>query len=207
MKIIKNPVTLAAIILIASILVFSPQRVNAHCDTLDGPVVKDAAAALDKGDVSVVLKWIKPSNEAEIKQAFAQTLKVRKLNTDAKKLADNYFYETVVRVHRAGEGAPYTGLKPAGAEIEPGIAAADRSLVTGELKPVITRVNEEISKGITARFNHTLELRKHMNESVVQGRKYVEAYVEYIHYVERLVNDASGKTSAHTETTVHEEAH
>ena len=184
-----------------------PQRAIAHCDTLDGPVVIDAKTALAKGDASPVLKWVKPANEVEIRQAFAQTLKVRGLSADAKKLADLYFFETVVRVHRAGEGEPYTGLKPAGTEVDPGIAAADKSLTTGEVTPVVKMASEEIDKGITLRFEQALKLKQHMNESVEQGRKYVEAYVEYIHYVELLISDASGKSSEHTVETSEEEHH
>jgi hypothetical protein len=35
-------------------------------------------------------------------------------------------------------------------------------------------------------------MRKHADESVEAGREYVEAYVQYVHYVERLQVDASG---------------
>ena len=38
---------------------------------------------------------------------------------------------TIVRVHRASEGAPYTGLKPAGVDLGPAVPAADRALDTG----------------------------------------------------------------------------
>jgi hypothetical protein len=43
---------------------------------------------------------------------FTKTLAVRKQSKEAKELADMYFFETLVRIHCAGEGAPYTGLKP-----------------------------------------------------------------------------------------------
>ena len=86
--------------------------VFAHCDTLDGPVVKTARAALEKGDVTPILKWVKKENEAEIRDLFKKTLSVRSKGKEAQELADMYFLETLVRVHRAGEGEPYTGLKP-----------------------------------------------------------------------------------------------
>ncbi|HEY3298315.1 MAG TPA: DUF6448 family protein [Armatimonadota bacterium] len=195
------------IFLLTFVLSALPQRAVAHCDTLDGPVVTDAKTALDRGDVTPVLKWVKPADEAEIRQAFFQTVRVRGLNADARKLADFYFFETVVRIHRAGEGVPYTGLKAAGAEVDPGIAAADKSLATGKAAPVIAMVQEDVAKGITLRFEHAMELKRHMNESVDQGRKYVEAYVEYIHYVERLVGDASGKASEHVSEPAEEPHH
>jgi hypothetical protein len=115
-------------------------RVEAHCDTMDGPVVKAAQAALEKGNVTPVLKWVKPPQEADVRAAFQKTLAVRGLGREARDLADQYFFETLVRLHREGEGAPYTGLKPAGA-VEPVVAAADKALEAGSV--------EELTREIT----------------------------------------------------------
>lgn len=199
----RSLIILTTLILTAVAL---PQVVFAHCDTVDGPVVIDAKAALAKGDITPVLKWIKPDNELEIKQAFKHTLKVRTLNSEARDLADNYFFETVVRVHRAGEGAPYTGLKPAGTKVDEGIETADESLKTGEVKPVIETVVEVVSKGIKDRFARVNKLKQGMNTSVAQGREYVEAYVDYIHYVEGLLGKAESKSTDH-ETEAPKEEH
>lgn len=196
-----------AVLAVCVALIALPERAQAHCDTLDGPVVTDAQSALDKGDISVVLKWIKPDSEGEIRQAFARALKVRGLSADARKLADLYFFETVVRLHRAGEGAPYTGLRPAGAEVDPGIAAADKSLTTGKVAPVTALVAGHVTTGISERFERALELRQHMNESVEKGREYVEAYVVYIHYVEGILASASGTQSAHEGHAAEAEVH
>src|SRR5512145_18046 len=102
-------------------LTLVPRAAIAHCDTLDGPVVKDARAALDSKDVTAVLKWVRQDKEAEIREAFQHALGVRALGSEARALADRFFFETLVRVHREGEGAPYTGLKPAGTAVDPGI--------------------------------------------------------------------------------------
>jgi len=40
---------------------------KAHCDPLDGPVVKDAKVALEKGDATPVLKWVKVEHEEEVR--------------------------------------------------------------------------------------------------------------------------------------------
>lgn len=197
----------AEMLLLVFAIAFLPKRVLAHCDTLDGPVVMDAKAALAKGEVTPVLKWIKPDDEAEIRKALAQAIKVRKLNADARQLADTFFFETVVRVHRAGEGAPYTGLKPAGTKVDPGIAAADRSLATGVVAPVVKMVSDDIAKGITTSFEKARKLRPRMNDSIQMGREYVEAYVQYIHYVERLVSDATGTAADHGEEAPQVEHH
>src|SRR5512133_3612252 len=99
---------LASVVVLA--LASSPSTASAHCDTLNGPVIAAARLALEKGDVTPVLKWVKAAGEPEIRHAFEQALAVRTAGSQAKELADRYFFETLVRVHRQGEGAPYTGL-------------------------------------------------------------------------------------------------
>ena len=168
-----------------------PAMAKAHCDTMDGPVVADAKTALEKGDITPVMKWVSKDSEAEITQAFNKTLAVRKSGPEAKELADNYFFETLVRVHRAGEGAPYTGLKPSGTEIEPAIAEADKSLESGSVDKLTSEISEAVAAGIKERFQKAMEAKKSAGASVYDGREYVEAYVQYIHYVERLHMDAT----------------
>lgn len=167
-----------------------PGIAGAHCDTLDGPVVTTAKAALEKEDVTPVLKWVRKEDEKEIKELFNKTLAVRKQSKEAKELADMYFFETLVRIHRAGEGAPYTGLKKEPAE--PIIAAADKALESGSTDNLVKLVTDAGAKGVRERFEHAKETKKHSDESVEAGRKFVEAYVEFTHYVERLYMDAMG---------------
>lgn len=157
----------------------------AHCDTLDGPVVKTARTALEKGDITPLLKWVRPSDEKEIRDAFERTLAVRTQSEKARELADMYFFETLVRIHRAGEGAPYTGLKP-GAAIDPAVALADKALETGSIDKLIDVLTNAMAKGIRERFNHARETKKHAEESVAAGREFVESYVTFTHYVEGL---------------------
>lgn len=163
---------------------------QAHCDTLDGPVVGEARKALDTGNVNLVLGWVQKRDEAQIRGAFQKASAVRKSSPAARELADTYFFETLVRVHRAGEGAPYTGLKPAG-EIEPAIAAADRSIETGKLEPVANMVIDRTKEGLHKQFDTVMAKKKYSPNDVAAGRAYVDAYVEYVHYVERL-HEAAG---------------
>lgn len=163
-----------------------PRPAAAHCDTLDGPVVVDARTALAAGDPAPILKWVQPADEAEIRTAFARALAVRAAGGEAAALADTWFFETLVRVHRAGEGAPFTGLKPAGA-VEPAIAMADRALAQGSGEELATRIGEHAKAAVAERFERVVATRAHAGESVEQGRTYVAAYVEYVHFVEGVV--------------------
>jgi len=166
-----------------------PAAAIAHCDTLDGPVVMTAKAALEKGEVTPLLKWVRKEDEKEIQQLFKKTLEVRKQSKEAKELADMYFFETLVRIHRAGEGAPYTGLKPAGT-VEPAVAGADRALESGTVEELVKLVNEAAARGIRERFARVVETRKHADHTVEAGRGFVAAYVDFTHYVERIHMDA-----------------
>lgn len=123
---------LIATCLLTAVWLFAPNPALAHCDTLDGPVVLAAKAALEKKKITPALKWIQPGHEAELKAAFARTLAVRSQGKEARELADQFFFETLVRLHREGEGAPYTGLKPAGTKPDPAVAAADQALDRGK---------------------------------------------------------------------------
>ncbi|MBI5116109.1 hypothetical protein HZA56_06515 [Candidatus Poribacteria bacterium] len=196
----RNHAMLAvALIVAAGLLILYPRLAVAHCDTLDGPVIAEANAALEKGDVTSVLKWVKEDDEREIRQAFEKTMAVRTKAPEARELADTYFFETLVRVHRAGEGAPYSGLKGSGAEMGPAVTGADKALETGKIDSLVKLVNDSAAAGIRERFHRAIEAKKHANESVEAGREYVEAYVEFVHYVERLHGDAAGPVAHHAE--------
>ena len=174
--------------------------VSAHCDTMDGPVVVDAIAALSKADVSGVLKWVPKDKEEEIRTAFQKTLTVRSKGSEARELADMYFFETLVRVHRAGERAPYTGVKPAGTDPGPAVRAADQALEQGNVDELAKRIGELAEAGVRERFARANEAKKHANHNTEAGREFVEAYVVFVHYVEGLHNTIAGHGVHHAES-------
>ncbi len=167
----------------------------AHCDTLSGPVVVAARAALETKNLQPLLRWVKPAAEAELSAAFRDTLSVRSQGGQARELADRYFLETVVRLHRAGEGAPYTGLKAEADDPGGMIAASDKALETTSGDPLLKLVTEKVTAGLRERYERVMEARAHADHNVEAGRRYVEAYIEYVHYVEAL-QQLSGKGGA-----------
>lgn len=186
------------------LLVFMPNRVSGHCDGMDGPVVKAAQEALKTGNVNLVLIWVQKGDEAEIRKAFDQTIAVRKLSPEAKALADRYFFETLVRLHRAGEGVPYTGLKPAGRDLGPAIPAADKALEAGSVEPLLRLLTDAVQAGASEHFKHAMAKKTFDKNDVESGREYVKVYVEFVHYVERIYlatkNPARGHYSENEET-------
>ena len=175
-------VSFSGIVILFTVL---SENAFAHCDTLDGPVVQTARIALEKGDVTPLLKWVQSDDEKEIRAAFQKTLAVRTKGAEAKELSDIYFLETLVRIHRAGEGAPYTGLRP-GEAVDPAIALADKALETGSVDKLVDVLTEAMADGIRERFQHTKETQKHADDSVAAGREFIKAYVIFTHYAEGL---------------------
>jgi len=177
---------LSIIVVVLFNIVFYPKTASAHCDGIDGPVVLAAKEALKTGNLDLILIWVQESDEAEVKKVFDHTLKVRKLGEEARTLADTFFFETIVRIHRAGEGAPYTGLKPAGRDIGPAIPAADRAVESGSAKKLLKLLSEAVHSGLHKRFMHVLALKDFPVKDVEKGREFVKAYVEFLHYVEPI---------------------
>lgn len=178
--------------------VLTPVVLHAHCDTLQGPVVNSARTALKAGDVTPVLMWIKAEDEKTIREAFNRTLLVRKQSKEAADLADTWFFETLVRVHRAGEGAPFTGLKSETAT-EPGITAADRALASGKVEDVLADTVLPLQTVLKAKFNRVRLLQPHAVQSVAGGREFVAAYVDYVHFAEHIAILATPVTRPETE--------
>ena len=186
------------LVVLAVLLVIAGSGVaSAHCDTMDGPVVKAARDALETGNVNLVLIWVQPENEAEIKDAFNKTLAVRELDPKVKDLADYWFFETLVRLHRAGESAAYTGLKPAGSEQSPAIPAADEALEEEKVKPLLRFLTDAVEESTTEQYRGVIERKDYDINDVEAGRDYVGHYVEYVHFVERLYEAATETAEGH----------
>jgi hypothetical protein len=169
---------------VISIVLLYASIALAHCDTMNGPIIPEAKAALEKGDVTPILQWVKKDDEAEIRKVFTKAVAVRSQSPQAKELADQYFLETLIRLHRASEGAPYTGLKDE--PVEPIVAMADKALVDGSADEMIKNLNAHLAKAIKEKFDKAMAARKDRYNSVEAGREYVEAYVTYVHYVEGI---------------------
>ncbi|MBC7285406.1 DUF6448 family protein [Hoeflea sp.] len=169
------------LLMLTAALGFLASPVLAHCDSMDGPVVQDAQHALETQDVTPTLKWVTAKDEDKIRSAFDMTLAVRDESNAAKALADRYFFETLVRVHRASEGEAFTGLKPTGS-VEPAIAAADQALDDGNVAPLADELASAIRHGVEERFAVAYEKRQTAEDTVEQGRAYVDAYVQFTHF-------------------------
>lgn len=189
--------SLSLVALFAAFMFFTIQPVSAHCDSYDGPVIKDATVALAQNKVELVLKWVEPKYEKEIVDKFNQTLRLKGKNKELNEVLETSFFETLVRLHREGEGAPYTGLKPAGSTTAL-VQMADNSLDKKKVDDVVEIVTTHLKEVLHNKYAKAIELSKTKNNSVAQGRAYVEAYVEYTHTLEALEHILHGDFSHHS---------
>jgi hypothetical protein len=189
--------TLLAVVLLIGGLVVAPQAALAHCDSVDGPVASAAVQALDAKNVNLALVFAPVEAEGEITAAYEQALAVRTKGPEAKALADRYFMETVVRLHRAGEKAAYTGLKPAGRDFGPAIPAAEKALASGELKPLVELLSHQVEHGLAEHFEHA----RHAGHGVAApktkadvpaARARVSAELGFVGYVEGIYQATKG---------------
>lgn len=159
---------------------------SAHCDSMEGPVVKASQQALETGNINYVLVWVQPENESEVRAMFDKVNRVRLLGEDARELADMYFFETVVRIHRMGEGVGYTGLKPAGFKPEEGIEAADKAIEESSVDGILMHLDKSKHEDVQKYFTDLQSKRNYDVNDVNAGREYVASYVHFIHYIEAL---------------------
>lgn len=179
----------------------TPQSTEAHCDSMDGPVVQAAQKALETGNVNLILIWVNEEQEEQIRETFTKTLDVRNESESVREVADTWFFETLVRLHRESEGAPYTGLKSAGSETGPVIPATDQALETGSAKELRDLIVNAFEQQLHAHFEKALRSKDFDPENVEAGREYVHDYVELVHFVKPvydMLEDEDGPAHNHS---------
>jgi len=173
-----------------------------HCDTLDGPVVTTARKALEAANANLILPWVPAEAERELCEAFEKTLRVRSMNDEAKALADYWFFETVVRLHREGEGAPYTGLKPAGLDEGPVILLAEKGIEQGDAHEVIHFIAHHVEHVLEEKYHAAIARKNYDINDVAAAREYVEAMLGVLlfshHLYMVLENGAEHGDSEHS---------
>lgn len=157
-----------------------------HCDSMSGPVVTAAREALDAGNVEIVLPYVHAENEGEVRRAFARVLPLRAVSPEVAGVADQWFFENVVRVHRAGERAPYTGLKPAGTDEGPVIPLAEKAIAAGSVEELHTFLDAALRSALQDRLAAVTRTAGEMDGTVRKARAHVEAMLGFEVYSHHL---------------------
>ncbi len=158
------------------------QPASAHCDTEDGPAVQDGRRALETGNVNHALKWVHAEGEDEVRAAFEAAQAAR--GGDRVESAQYQFLETLVRVHRAGEGAGFDGIKPTGTELPPEVVAADAAVEAGTIEPLRGLIPDERWSELEKRFATVMSRKDFDVDDLDAARDYIAAYVHYFKYAE-----------------------
>lgn len=188
-------------LILFAILLFSSQATFAHCDSYDGPVIKDAVKALKTNNVYLVFKWLKKGQEKEITALFNKTYSLKNGDKEVYEIVEKHFFETLVRLHREMEGAPYTGLKPAGSTKQI-IQMTDDAIKIGSVDDFLSKFNKHIEKVVREKYDKVAKLNKVKDDSTAQGREFVEAYINFTHTIEALhdiVEHTDNEHAAHKE--------
>ena len=167
-----------------------------HCDALDGPVVNGARQALSSGDATFALRFVPEQAEAEARAAFDQVRQARTEGLRAREVADRYFYETIVRLHRAGEGAPFTGLKPAGLDHGPVLPVAERAIQTASPDELTGLLANTVAQQVKRRLDRVMALQPTVAGGLAQARAYTDAVLGLEVYANTLYQAAT--TDPHT---------
>jgi hypothetical protein len=177
--------TILPVLLTVLFILFGSLPVSAHCDAYDGPVIRDAYKAFETNNVNLVLKWINEDQEEEIILLFNKTKRLRSGDNDIYQIIEKHFLETLVRLHRETEGAPYTGLKPAGMT-QMIVQLSDQALDSDDVDGLLEKLNNHIGNVVREKHHKVVVLEKTKDESAGKGREYVKAYVDYTHTLEAL---------------------
>lgn len=157
-----------------------------HCDTRDGPVVRAAIKALETKNLNHLLIWIPEESETVLREIFEKVLKARKAGKAAQEVADDWFFENAIRLHRAGEGAPYTGMKPAGLDEGPVVPKAERAIETGNPQETIDFILGTVEDDLAHRFHTVIEKKKYDVDDVAAGREFIGAFIGWVVYAHHL---------------------
>lgn len=152
------------------------------------------------------MPWIPQKAEHEIIEAFNKTLIARNQGKEAMEVADYWLYETVVRVHREGEGASYTGLKPAGLDWGPVVPRAEEAITKGNPKEVIDFINHTLKEELEVRFSRVMAKKNFDTNNVTAAREYVQAELGFVLFSHGLYAVITGK-GEHDESGSKKHAH
>lgn len=187
-----------SMVIVSLFMIFSSLSASAHCDSYDGPTIKDAMKALETNNVNLVLKWINAEQEKEIIPLFNKTYALKSGDREVYAIVEKYFLETLVRLHRETEGAPFTGLKAAGTT-EKIVQLSDQAIADKDIDSLLGRLNNHIGNAIRTKYDKVAALDKVKNDSPAKGREFVEAYVDYTHTLEAIhgIIEQGGGHAAH----------
>jgi hypothetical protein len=163
-------------------------------DLGEGPVIKAARRALKTGNMNYVLVWVPEESEKKLKNLFEKTFCEQRAGKDGQNIAIGWYFETVSRLHCAGERALFTCMKNAGPDESTVILKAERAIETGDEKEIAEFVPKNYEDDFRHRFRDVMEKKNYAMNNVTAGRVYVAAFIDFIRYLHHTSASIPGKT-------------
>ncbi|MFW9973020.1 MAG: DUF6448 family protein, partial [Candidatus Odinarchaeota archaeon] len=138
-----------------------------------------AKEALSEKNINLILPWVPEEAEEELEKIFKKTLTIREKGKESAELADLWFFENAVRLHRIGEGKGFTGLKPAGLDWGPIVPRADKAIENKNPNEVIDFLKNTIEDKLKEKFQYIMALINYDKNDVKNARKYVHAILDF----------------------------
>lgn len=141
---------------------------------MEGPEVA-TSQVLEAGNVNMILPYVHKlgKEEEEVRKALERVMAVRKDGAQAREVAELYSFETVARIHRAGEGALYTGLKPAGLSEGPIIPLAGKAIETRSPNALVDILCDTVREEVLQKFDRLIRLTQHAGHGADAAYAYV----------------------------------
>lgn len=95
-------------------------------------------------------------------------------------VADRYFPENLMRIHRAGEGVSCGGIKPTGTVLAVEVVAADEAIETDNPRLLMALIPADKHSELRRRFDKAWGLTQFDVNDLAAGRAYVAAYVSLL---------------------------
>jgi hypothetical protein len=146
-------------------------------------VVRGARAALKTGDAEQVLVWIPAGEQGIVIDALEDARAVRRLGQAARKLADQYFVETVARLHCLALDQAFLGIAPAGYDFGPAVLAAEEAVATGDVDRLVRVLQRELDQTVREHWIRVQQARQaYQKGDLDAGRRYALTYLDFIDF-------------------------
>ena len=154
---------------------------------MDGPIVTAAELALEMENVNYVLPFVKKEFETELKEAFDNAVIVRELSGEAAEVADQWFFETAVRLHMLGVGKPFTGIKHSGLNQEHIILKANKAIENRDKTDLETLLLNSLMEAIETRYEITISKEDYDVNDVDAAREYMNSKMDFVEFSNELL--------------------
>lgn len=148
-----------------------------------GPMMKAAQMALESGNARHILIWLPEGSENTLRNLLEKACCEQ---YSQKRVAADWYFENVQRLHRAGMRSNYSGIEDVIFGEMPVIRKADEAIETGNFEGLSGLVPDMDIPELRQRFDTIRGMRNYPAGNLSAGRTFVSAYLEFMLYLYNL---------------------